>query len=771
MAGKEILADFKGVVTAPGSTARLDSSCIEASNNVFDAPGVFRKRRGFSRQPGLSGGPIYSVLATRALGSNFLIHYGNSTTANGLKYGDGSVSLAGVSTTAGAVTRSRANRIHGDVCQKNHYLTSDEGTRRLESDLALLHFAGMPRGALCYSNTITGSAIANGYARAYRVTWHRKDADGVVLGGAPTSRTVATNASGVAKGAKIDIHVPKQFGTASTAVTTSYFWRLWASRTTQSSLGEPDDEMQLIAEKFLTAGEITAGLVAFNDDTPDAYIAAAGGTYLHTNTNAIPFGEDNVKQGVLNEDAPPPAANDVAYWRDRMWFADATTRPFDSFSLLAALADGDTVVIDSRTYTARAAPTPGLNEFQIATTLQRTMEGLAYVINIDASNTTCYAYVVTGAFPTVAVESRTFTALTVSSNVNKWLRLSTSARTIASDYKPNGLWFSKRGRADAVAPQNLLTVGATDSRILRVVALNDRLLVFSTSGVYQVLGNDYSNFGVYPLALSFHLMARECVAVHDQSAYAWCREGIIEVNGGGVAVVSAPIENLVETVVRTATETGISTYGFAIAYGRRHQVLFFYPTSNGLDPSRWLTFDAKTRAWSSGRFSSASERRSCGAVGYANDLLTLCNWNDFSSDAYLYIERNAGDGSDFKDTNSDAADKSTESSATFQWVQPDDVKAVHWQQLVISFDDADQSVSAQQVLPSQFNVMFETENGETATINAIVPSSFLVRVEIPYNVRRAQSLLVRLQNTNTEYMGINRIALKYGDTGSFPRRP
>jgi hypothetical protein len=120
----------------------------------------------------------------------------------------------------------------------------------------------MPRGLGPNTWTlVAGTNLGNGFARAYRVTWHRKDADGVELGGAPTSRFVVANAvyntgyTGGTRHVQLEVQIPKEFGTLNTALTTSYYWRLWANRGYLEASEVGDDEMHLLAEAYLTAGD------------------------------------------------------------------------------------------------------------------------------------------------------------------------------------------------------------------------------------------------------------------------------------------------------------------------------------------------------------------------------------------------------------------------------------------------------------------------------------------------------------------------------------
>ena len=187
-----------GLVLLPGELSRVPGALVQADNVNVDAPGVIRSRNGFAKQAYGFGGPNWKFISTRQLGANLLMNYGNATTASVLRYGDGS---AASTLIAGTVTNQPASRMQAALGRLNHYLTSDEGVRRLESDLTLpMYFAGLPKGlALDLTGptaVLSGSpgvVLADTESVAYRVTWCKKDAQGSVMEGAAGARTVVYN--------------------------------------------------------------------------------------------------------------------------------------------------------------------------------------------------------------------------------------------------------------------------------------------------------------------------------------------------------------------------------------------------------------------------------------------------------------------------------------------------------------------------------------------------------------------------------------------------
>lgn len=801
-----VLYDFKGLLTAPGLLARSPASCIEAENVLFDAPGVVRKRPGFSRQTGGTGGPVYKMLTSRALGSNVLVHYGSASSAVVLRYGDGSGALAALNAVdSGNITRPPETRMAACVIQRNHYLTSDEGVRRLESDIgsSSVRYAGMPRGqgidvrdmnAATYSvlTGAPGTLLPDGYARAYRVTWHRKDADGIEMGGPPTTRTVIRNQTGssgygaAARDVTMRIPIPLEYGTTATALTTSYFWRLWGCRTFNAAGGEVgDDEMYLIAEAFLSAGDIAAGYASFTDNTPDTFLLT--GPRLHTNAGNYPPGEEGIRQGLVNEDAGPPAANTIAAWQDCLWLGDLTWRP--SFALTLASVGGtglvaaDTVTINGTVFTAVAGAPGAATQFTVVTglaTTQMNIEATArnFVACVNRNLSTVKAYYVAlgttlpGLIYFEATAMGTITA--VSSRGGAFRPNLTSTVTSGAATQANGLAFSKPTRGDAVPPVNLFSVGPRDARVIRVEPFRDRLLVFTDYGIFQVTGRTFADFSVFPFDLGYRLLSREAVALCDDRIYAWCYEGLIEIDDGGVRPVSTPIEPTVQDIVKTVGFDTMSKLCFSVAYRQQHRVHFYYPEgddyANLKGCSRWLVYDTRTQAWSTGRFttkiSGAEDNKSCGVVRLSDDRLVLGNWNSTGADAYLFLERLPWAASAFTDEARDASTAAVTSTIAMQYGFGDVSGAAAWRATSLHFDVGELSW---RTAPSSLNVKWYTEWGFDGTTITPVTGQLLSRLEPKWTVRRGNRLKLRLVHSTSEYFGLIGISQDVVPAGRLPR--
>ena len=798
--GRIDLTNFQGLVSAPGLLMRAEASCLEVRNWEFPAPGVMRKRRGFGKFTSSTvAGPVWKLLTSRLMGQNMLAHVQLVTplVADRLFYGDGTAPLSVLSTVDnGFLLRPRDIRAQMAVCNRNHYITADNGNARLESDIGIgsVRYAGMPRGGLIASsvggvvNAVAGGALGDGFARAYRMTLHRKDADGIELGGAPTGRFVVANRSytvgySAASAASVtgSFGLPREFGTISTLLATDYYFRIWATKTYNEATGESgDDEMYQVIERTLTSTDVTNGFINFTDNTPDTFLSAA--PTLHTNQFDFPATEANTYQGVVNEDAPPPQSNDVAYWQDVMWFGDVNPHVAVTFAMIGLPTNGDTFLVSigttNVTLTAKTSPTL-TTDFQIVTS------GPSTAINIRL---TCYALLVAIRNSVLGLTTNGLDAFHVATGNTLPGLISLYARrpNLRIGFQPsnttpwsgfggynfnlqlpqpssNTLCYSKPLRADSVPPINQLAVGPKDSRILRIVPFRDSMLVFTDYGIYRVAGRTFADFSVYPFDLGYRLISRELVGMCDEKVYAWCYEGIIEIDDGGITVISAPIEPTIEQLqVSISPATNVwgpcfTALAFATAYRTKHQIRFHYPqtdASGSLNGCyRWLAWDTRTRTWTMGEFSGFdsvgyTNNRSCAVVRFTDDLLITGTWKS-AGVTLLTKESQSYTSDDFYDMDDSGGTAPVDSYAEFQYQVPDHEGMVHWQNATFTFENSEVSYRPR---PTSIDVFIGTEN--SLSVDTYAVSASQLRVEAAGAARRGQRGIVAIQHALQQYAGL-----------------
>jgi hypothetical protein len=776
----------KGLVLAPSQLARAPGAMTVANNVNVEAPGIIRSRQGFGRQANGFGGPAWKFISTKELGSNLLMNYGDASNATGLKYGDGS---AAPTTIAATFNNRPESRMQCAVGRRNHYLTSESGPFRLESDYSIAH-AGMPKGLALDLTGVTalqgtpGTLLADGSAAAYRVTWCKADQQGIVMEGPVGGRTVIYNrtgtsgySAGVVKNARCRVLIPKQAGTGATDLTTAYFFRLYRSRV---ATGEPSDNMRLVAERYLSAGDITAGYVDFDDATLDTAFRDVAPT-LYTNAND--GGDDGAGgPGLQQSNEAPPRAYDVELFAECMFYASIAGRSAIEFTILSVAAGvgltaGDTLSIAGRTYTAIAPGAPAAGQFVVATStsvqeaIQRTAINLCEAINKDTGNTTVYAFYVSGSgagdlVGRIRLERRDIgNAFTISASAHGTAYRPTldTARNSVADEFPNALMFSKPNQPDAVPLVNLLKVGKDDTSVLRIKALGETLFVFSDSGLYRLTGRTVFDFSLREFDLGFRLRGRELVVECDGALYAWGVEGICRITDAGVEPISNQIEPMLWAALAATTETWMATYGWATAYRSRHKVLFWYPTgTSDKNGATALVYDTRMDAWTTWTvLRDASENgRSCGAVRLSDDTLFLGQWVASGGDSFIFKERRTYSAADYADDNNLGASGAIVKTIAWSPVVDAPDEQLHFDELHV-FWEVSEAISAF-TTPTAVTATVTPEGGLAGTI-ALAPTagSRLSRGEVPGPQRRTTRLKVALQHSvSGEYFGVEGMSLK-----------
>lgn len=152
--------------------------------------------------------------------------------------------------------------------------------------------------------------------------------------------------------AKVQITIPED-------ITAAYFVQVYRTRiftaTATQTLGGsggnpvvPDDEMRQVAEIFPTDADIIAGILIFNDETPDELVQ--NNTNLYTNPET--------GEGLVNANEPPPFSTDINRFKNVTFYSNTRTKhsiPIFQLLGLSNIHSGDKITITnsvtSDTYT------------------------------------------------------------------------------------------------------------------------------------------------------------------------------------------------------------------------------------------------------------------------------------------------------------------------------------------------------------------------------------------------------------------------------------
>jgi hypothetical protein len=311
MASQELKLELKGLYTSPNNLSSVPEGALEVANNVvIDKSNIVESRRG----QGQYGSPL-SIGAGQV---NKIFNYASSTIVHydtKLAYDSGSGTYVDYTGTYTAPTSTL--KMKSLEALRNFYFTTDAGVYKLDSLTATPRPAGVVK-ALSGTYTTTGTLgfLEADTAVAYRLVWGYIDENENLLLGAPSQRLVAVNNSGV------DVDVILTYSIPDT-ITTSYFYQIYRSNATATATDEPTDELQLVAQDFPTAGQISAKSFTITDITPYSLMRAT----LYTSAS---------QEGIANANYEPPFAVDMDVFKGSAFYANIRQKQRLTTTLIAA---------------------------------------------------------------------------------------------------------------------------------------------------------------------------------------------------------------------------------------------------------------------------------------------------------------------------------------------------------------------------------------------------------------------------------------------------
>lgn len=417
------------------------------------------------------------------------------------------------------------------------------------------------------------------------------DADGTGLdwteAGAAVTNTVAQTV-GATRSVDLRLFLPGE-------LTTQNFIRVYRSFMTARAVDTPSDELfQVYESPFLDASDISNGYIDVHDTAPESTLDNP----LYTNANT--------GDGALAARNVAPAALDIVYWGNRMWFANTVGKQSLVLTVLGTgspdgVQAGDTlrVVLGTMdvTLTAISPGVPSANQFIAYTAadpglnIQRTAQGIVAAFNASADNTAMYAYYVSeeGGLPgSIRFESRlpgTSAAVfnLYSSRSTAWQPalptfVSPGWEIVSDDNAhPAGLSYSLLGIPDAVPPANSLLINSDNDATLRIFPLHYRLLIFKTDGIYtctNVLPFEVQKLSAYVLA------SPDSVCVLEDRVYALSTQGWITISDSGVEDVGDAIDTVYRALESPSVIDATAERTFGLTYRSEHQVMIWSPEQN-----------------------------------------------------------------------------------------------------------------------------------------------------------------------------------------------
>jgi hypothetical protein len=428
------------------------------------------------------------------------------------------------------------------------------------------------------------------------------------------------------------------------------FWRSVA--TTDSSI-EPLDDLYLCGEHTITSGEVSAGVVHFSDNTPEAVL----NTPLYTNPS------DGDGLGELGSNLPPPIYGDVCNFDSQTWYTNTVGQQFMELELLGCggpggVQDGDTFTISdgasvNKTITFKTSPS-GLSQTYAVTdgtpsqNIAATAQAFVALFNLNLRTLGVQAYVTSGATDVpgkILIERADFGPqfnVKVSRPTSWSPALDPTTPTYSTNNaQANGLWNSKLQEPEAVPESNFRSIGVPNFYARRLFGLRNALIILKEGdGIWSLTGTG-GNYTLTQIS-SANTIAPDCACIFADCVWAYTDQGILRITeSGGAVVVSRPIEtDLNRKLADFPNET--YAWSFAVPYETERRVMFFVPfgpgTGQGGSPMlNAYCYSLATNAWTGPLYINNATITS-GLVP-TNKLLNLGIFDTLSAQGRLTIER------------------------------------------------------------------------------------------------------------------------------------
>lgn len=532
-----ISSKINGLGTNSNPITDPEGSLEVMENSVANRPGIAENRRGMNRY-------ATSTSTVVALGE-----YNDTLIAldgTALKY-DVAGTLTTLSYSASPPTGHRMRFMEEQKCL---YFPTTTGIQRLDALPGTVRPAGCPRGLdlTLALHTGTGAVLPATKFMGYRLTWLIKDANGRPIESYPTPLYIIVGDAAVAKDIDLTSSIPD-------GIQAGDYYRIY--RTDYAALAvDVGDSCYLVQEVGVVAGDITNGYISFADN-----LSIVDGSNLYSNPN-----ENTIDQG----NDPPPYAVDLCTFKGITLYG-ATKREqildLHLISLTGIVADTDSITIGSETYTASTAESVANKKFQLFTggtaadNVEDTTQSLCKIINLASSSYyATYFYDVNeepGHFTiwgrTLATAQFAVTANDAGCGACFTPVLPTSGTTVQSkaDENPNRLCESRVDQPDAVPWNNYDDIGSQNSAIMRVIPLQDSVIIVKEVGIYRLSGDTIDNFSIKPMDPTIRCFAPDSWGVLNNQAVGLSDQGVVRVDENGVAIISFQVDNTIKEIFAT----------------------------------------------------------------------------------------------------------------------------------------------------------------------------------------------------------------------------
>ena len=613
---------------------------LKANNTIIDRVGVIAPRRGIKIYSDATSTAIKQLLEYK---KRIIRHVGSK-----LSYDNGFGTFTNFS--GDYYECSSGYRLKSLEFKSNFYFCTLNGVKKISatsaSDFSISDIIQDAGAAKAIAGTLeldgTSGFLLKGSTVSYRLAWLYTDRNQNLSIGSPSSSMLITNDSDGDRNVELKFQVPYNVNSS------EYKFRIYRSE--MSTFGTPSDETYQVYEASISAAQLlTREIIVIDSLAEDLRI---GGVPLYTNSYS--------GEGILKANDPPPAAKDVAIFKNHMFYANTRTRHTINMTLLTV--DGITAgisnfIINGITYTFDTVEDSVLKKVKIGT-VEETVKSLIRVINADAfENVSGYYLSVYGGKPgnflieKKTLNDETFYIGTSDSSIvlNFTPELGTGStittKCISSTEKfGNRVYYSKFLIPEAVPLTFYLDVGSRDQEIKRILTFRDSLYIFKEDGIFRLSGENGSVSAADPAwSVDVHdntsfIKGSDTVVTLGNQCYYFSNQGIVRLNESNTQPISKPIENKLLPFISTCPS--LETSSFCVAY-ESDKALLFWTVSNAADTIATVCYryNITTDAWTEWKIS-----KTCGITNQHLDKLYLA-----SSDNHVEVERKNFDRFDYAD--------------------------------------------------------------------------------------------------------------------------
>lgn len=626
----------KGLYTFSNQLSEVPPGAMSIADNIdIDRPGIAETRRGFDfygdqlPSPAIKGF-VYDDTLLWYLNNGSLVH----DTGNGV-WG----------TYSGSFFPISGSFVNSTQSSGNFYWTTNNGVYKLDSLTGVPVLAGVPT-ALDLQGAVSGmgNVVLNNSQVGYQILFgYIDDNDNLILG-APSEFLFVSNATGSTQNVTLTITVPN-------GLSTNYFVQVYRTANTNSLSVPPGNNFQLAIEHQLTGGEIAAKSVTIADTVPDSLL----GAFIYTaDGQPSPF-----------PNSQPPLALDIATFQGMTFYANFSTIQtsditLDSVGSPNGLQVGDTITLTDQgsltayIYTGAVANNAAARQFKIDTSgsiaqnIDATARNFVAMLNQDPANSLFYAYYITGenilpgAIQLVSQNLQNGPFFVNSSRQTCWTpQVPATGQTYLSgnNSQPDGLLVSKVNQPEAVpfAFDLRLQTGGTNTVIYRIVALQDALYAFTSSGIYRITGNDPTTLQTLLFDSSAFIQGLATPQVLNNSIYYFSTQGICSVSSGGNQIMSRNIERDLLVLAQLPTFNSLS---YGVSYESDRAYFLFTPSQ---DDSTQVVQEYRYN-WITQTFTLWTRSCTAGIVNKGVDLLYVAD-----GDGNIFQERKSFTNADYAD--------------------------------------------------------------------------------------------------------------------------